>query len=103
MELRLAGVARESHSMKSSTARAASRPTAVWCTRNLLQAASQPRMLAPMSHVITLIPGDGIGPEVTAAVVRILDAASVAIEWERHDAGVSAVDQNRPVAADRAS
>ena len=48
-------------------------------------------MLAPMSHVITLIPGDGIGPEVTAAVVRVLEAASVAIDWERHDAGVAAV------------
>jgi isocitrate dehydrogenase (NAD+) len=44
-----------------------------------------------MSHVITLIPGDGIGPEVTAAVVRVLEAASVAIDWERHDAGVGAV------------
>ena len=44
-----------------------------------------------MTHTITLIPGDGIGPEVTAAVVRILEAARVAIEWERHDAGVTAV------------
>jgi isocitrate dehydrogenase (NAD+) len=44
-----------------------------------------------MSHVITLIPGDGIGPEVTAAVVRVLEAASVAIDWERHDAGITAV------------
>jgi isocitrate dehydrogenase (NAD+) len=43
-----------------------------------------------MSHTITLIPGDGIGPEVTAAVVRILQAAAVDIEWERHDAGVIA-------------
>ncbi len=48
-------------------------------------------MLAPMSRVITLIPGDGIGPEVTAAVLRVLEAASVAIDWERHDAGVTAV------------
>jgi isocitrate dehydrogenase (NAD+) len=45
------------------------------------------------SHTITLIPGDGIGPEVTAAVVRILDAAGVKIEWERHDAGVAAVEK----------
>jgi isocitrate dehydrogenase (NAD+) len=44
-----------------------------------------------MSHVITLIPGDGIGPEVTAAVVRVLEAASVAIDWDRHDAGITAV------------
>jgi isocitrate dehydrogenase (NAD+) len=41
-------------------------------------------------HTITLIPGDGIGPEVTQAVVRILKAAGAEIEWERHDAGVIA-------------
>ena len=43
-----------------------------------------------MSRVITLIPGDGIGPEVTAAVVRIFAAAGLDIEWERYDAGVTA-------------
>ena len=43
-----------------------------------------------MSRVITLIPGDGIGPEVTEAVVRIFRAASLDIEWERYDAGVTA-------------
>ena len=43
-----------------------------------------------MAHIITLIPGDGIGPEVTAAVVHILDASGVEIEWDRHDAGVLA-------------
>jgi isocitrate dehydrogenase (NAD+) len=42
-------------------------------------------------RVITLIPGDGIGPEVTEAVVRILKASGVAIEWERHFAGELAV------------
>jgi isocitrate dehydrogenase (NAD+) len=46
-----------------------------------------------MSHVITLIPGDGIGPEVTAAVVRVLAAASVDIDWDRQDAGAAAVDK----------
>ena len=43
-----------------------------------------------MSHRITLIPGDGIGPEVTDAVLRILDASGVSIEWERYDAGLLA-------------
>ncbi len=43
-----------------------------------------------MSHTITLIPGDGIGPEVTEAVVRIFKVARVEIDWERHDAGVIA-------------
>jgi isocitrate dehydrogenase (NAD+) len=43
-----------------------------------------------MAHTITLIPGDGIGPEVTQAVLRIFVAAGLQIEWERHDAGVLA-------------
>jgi len=43
-----------------------------------------------MSHTITLIPGDGIGPEVTESVVRVLKVAGTDIEWERHDAGVRA-------------
>jgi isocitrate dehydrogenase (NAD+) len=43
-----------------------------------------------MARVITLIPGDGIGPEVTEAVVRIFTAAALDIEWERYDAGVTA-------------
>ena len=44
-------------------------------------------------HTITLIPGDGIGPEVTDAVVRIIEASGVDIGWERHDAGVKAQQQ----------
>jgi isocitrate dehydrogenase (NAD+) len=46
-----------------------------------------------MTHTITLIPGDGIGPEVTEAVLRVLQAAGVAIDWERHDAGVLAFER----------
>ena len=46
-----------------------------------------------MTHRITLIPGDGIGPEVTDAVLQILSAAKVVIEWERHDAGMTAVER----------
>src|SRR5438067_9358476 len=42
-----------------------------------------------MAHRITLIPGDGIGPEVASAVVRIIEAAGVEIEWEEHIAGQS--------------
>jgi isocitrate dehydrogenase (NAD+) len=43
-----------------------------------------------MAHRITLVPGDGIGPEITEAVLRILAAAGVEIEWDRHDAGLLA-------------
>jgi isocitrate dehydrogenase (NAD+) len=46
-----------------------------------------------MSHVITLIPGDGIGPEVAEAVVRIFKVAGLDIEWDRHDAGVIAFEK----------
>jgi isocitrate dehydrogenase (NAD+) len=45
------------------------------------------------SHVITLIPGDGIGPEVSESVVRILKAAGVKIDWERIDAGIAAFER----------
>src|SRR6266446_5072275 len=44
-------------------------------------------------HRITLIPGDGIGPEVASAVVRIIEASGVQIEWERHVAGQEALDK----------
>jgi isocitrate dehydrogenase (NAD+) len=44
-----------------------------------------------MKHTITLIPGDGIGPEVSGAVVRIVEAAGVEVEWETHYAGAQAL------------
>ena len=40
---------------------------------------------------ITLIPGDGIGPEVTDAVVRVLDRLALGLEWERLEAGITAL------------
>jgi isocitrate dehydrogenase (NAD+) len=46
-----------------------------------------------MTHTITLIPGDGIGPEVTDAVLRVLGAAGVSIDWDRQDAGVTAFER----------
>ena len=46
-----------------------------------------------MTHPITLIPGDGIGPEVSESVVRIFKVAGLDIEWERHDAGVLAFEK----------
>jgi isocitrate dehydrogenase (NAD+) len=48
-----------------------------------------------MSHTITLIPGDGIGPEVSEAVLRILQVAGVAIEWDRQEAGIVAFERHR--------
>src|SRR5881392_554410 len=46
-----------------------------------------------MKHPITLIPGDGIGPEVAATVVRIIEASGVEIEWETHYAGAQALEK----------
>ncbi|HVO80813.1 MAG TPA: isocitrate/isopropylmalate dehydrogenase family protein [Terriglobales bacterium] len=46
-----------------------------------------------MTHIITLIPGDGIGPEVTGATRRILDAAGVKIDWETFNAGAEAYEK----------
>ena len=42
------------------------------------------------THAITLIPGDGIGPEVANATVRAVEATGVSVVWDRVDAGVAA-------------
>lgn len=44
-------------------------------------------------HRVTLIPGDGIGPSICDAAVRIIDATGVPIEWEQVEAGLSALDK----------
>ncbi len=46
-----------------------------------------------MKHTITLIPGDGIGPEIVAATVRIIEASGVDIEWETHIIGAQALEK----------
>jgi isocitrate dehydrogenase (NAD+) len=46
-----------------------------------------------MAHKITLIPGDGIGAEITGAVVRIIEASGVEIEWESFIAGAEALSR----------
>ena len=48
--------------------------------------------LRVMTHRVTLIPGDGIGPEVSAAVLRLIEATGVKIEWERFIVGGHAQD-----------
>ncbi|HEX6939707.1 MAG TPA: isocitrate/isopropylmalate family dehydrogenase [Longimicrobiales bacterium] len=45
-----------------------------------------------MKKVVTLIPGDGIGPEITEATLHVLDAAGAEIEWDRQTAGTSAIE-----------
>lgn len=46
-----------------------------------------------MAHRITLIPGDGIGPEVAAATQRVLEATGVKIEWEIENAGAAVAEK----------
>src|SRR5918994_1998938 len=46
-----------------------------------------------MSHRVTLIPGDGIGPELAEATRRVLDASGVAFDWEVQDAGEGVMAQ----------
>jgi isocitrate dehydrogenase (NAD+) len=44
-------------------------------------------------HAITLIPGDGIGPEVASNVVRIIEASGVEVQWETYYAGAQALEK----------
>jgi len=46
-----------------------------------------------MAVPCTLIPGDGIGPDITDATVRVLEAAGAEFEWDRRLAGMAAVDK----------
>ncbi len=47
-----------------------------------------------MKHTITLIPGDGIGPEIIAATVSIIEASGVDIAWENHILGAQALEKH---------
>jgi isocitrate dehydrogenase (NAD+) len=46
-----------------------------------------------MAHTITLIPGDGIGPEVADATRRVLEASGVKIDWEVQEAGAAIAEK----------
>ncbi len=48
-----------------------------------------------MAHQITLIPGDGIGPEITKAATKVLENAGVKIDWEVVEAGMTALEKYR--------
>src|SRR5689334_9864653 len=49
--------------------------------------------MAQAKHTIVLIPGDGIGPEVTSATRRVVEAAGLSVEWVELPAGVTAIEQ----------
>ncbi len=46
-----------------------------------------------MSHLVTLIPGDGIGPEISDAMLEVVGATGVDIEWVRQEAGAHVMDE----------
>lgn len=46
-----------------------------------------------MKHTITLIPGDGIGPEIIAATVRVIESTGIDVEWETHILGAQALEK----------
>ncbi|HZU11664.1 MAG TPA: isocitrate/isopropylmalate dehydrogenase family protein [Chloroflexota bacterium] len=46
-----------------------------------------------MTYTVTLIPGDGIGPEVTEAARRVIDATGVPIDWQIEEAGADVMDK----------
>jgi isocitrate dehydrogenase (NAD+) len=51
-----------------------------------------------MAHKVTMIPGDGVGPELSEATMRVLDAAGVGIEWEVLQAGQNVMEEfGRPL------
>ena len=45
-----------------------------------------------MTHTVTLIPGDGIGPEITAQTVKVLEATGVPFAWDEQIAGIAALE-----------
>src|SRR6186713_1844557 len=50
-----------------------------------------------MAYRVTLIPGDGIGPEVSEAARRVIDATGVPVEWEVREAGLTALESQGDV------
>ncbi len=57
--------------------------------------------MAGMPHRVTLIPGDGTGPELAEATRRVLDASGVSFEWEVQDAGEHVMAQDGTPLPDR--
>ncbi|MCC7157673.1 MAG: NAD-dependent isocitrate dehydrogenase, partial [Bryobacterales bacterium] len=47
-----------------------------------------------MAHKVTLLPGDGIGPEVAEATVQVLEGTGVAIEWDRVELSAGVIEKS---------
>jgi isocitrate dehydrogenase (NAD+) len=59
----------------------------------IIRPISFPDEMRDVMHKITLIPGDGIGPDITAATIKVVEASGVEIEWEEVLAGESAIPE----------
>ena len=46
-----------------------------------------------MAHRVTFIPGDGVGPELSEATRRVLEATGVPFDWEVQEAGAEVIDK----------
>ena len=46
-----------------------------------------------MPYAITLIPGDGIGQEISSAAIRVIEATGVKIDWDVQEAGLNAIEK----------
>src|SRR5919108_6497828 len=66
-----------------------------WCSLIVYNKTSNILRGDQMKHTVTLIPGDGIGPEVTKPTLEIIKAAGVDIEWEQHLAGAGALKKHK--------
>jgi isocitrate dehydrogenase (NAD+) len=44
-------------------------------------------------HAVTLVPGDGVGPEICDAAVRVLEATGVGFDWDVHQAGENVIKE----------
>jgi isocitrate dehydrogenase (NAD+) len=53
-----------------------------------------------MAYQVTLIPGDGIGPEVSGAARRVLEATGIKFDWDVQEAGVTALEKHGDVLPD---
>lgn len=53
-----------------------------------------------MAYQVTLIPGDGIGPEVSTATRRVLEATGITFEWDVQEAGMTALEKSGDVLPD---
>ena len=65
------------------------RPAPPWASRP--SSCPARRYNRAMAHRVTLIPGDGIGPELAEATTRVLDATGIGFEWESVEAGEAAI------------